>query len=335
MSNLTFTYWTPRGGSDAMARIYVNGLSAKVHLARSTRGVTIRSDDPSVDAKSVRDRLVAELRERGVEPARADGLNWEDLVSLCAPRRAAAPAAPLRHARDNPRLPERLVDHGMDLLKIPVETPFKIVVDHREPELICAELRRHPMARVEVASLEIGDFLIEANGRTVVVERKAITDFQGSVQEGYIFDQAQRIALAGEDVIGVVLIEGETLGDAGITMLPQSVTGAITCLGLIQGLAILQTLDARHSAWTLVKLAHHCTGLGYELPLHKSKPAQLVDARTYVLQSLPGVSAELARRLIDHFGSVQAVMAAPATELMKVRGLGQKTAARIREVVQG
>ena len=334
MSSLSFTYWVPRGGSDAMARIYVNGLSAKVSLQRTTRGVTIRTDDPAVTAASVRGRLIAELRERGVEPQRAASLDWEALVALCAPRRAPAPAAPQRQARDNPRLPERLVAHGMDLLKIPVEAPFKIVVDHREPELICAELRRHPMAQVEVASLEIGDFLIEANGRTVVVERKAIADFQGSVQEGYIFDQAQRIALAGEDVIGALLIEGETLGDAGITMLPQAVTGAITCLGLIQGLAILQTLDARHTAWALVKLAHHCTGLGYELPLHKSKPAQLVDARTYVLQSLPGVSAELARRLIEHFGSVQAVMAASAAELMKVRGLGQKTAARIREVVQ-
>lgn len=335
MARLSYALWTPRGGNAAMSRIYVNGLPSKVYLQKGRGGCALRAEPPHPPIEELHERVVEDLVERGVPEDVARNLEWAAVEAECGPRRGAPRSNGSGAARLSGRLSERLVNHGMDVTTIPVEEAFRIIVDHREPQLVCDELRRHPMATVEVASLEIGDFIIEANGRTVVVERKSVRDFQGSVQGGHIFDQAQRIASLGDEVIGVLLIEGETLGEADLTMLPQAMTGAITCLSLVQGLAVLQTLDAVHTAWALVKLAHHCTGLGYELHVHKSKPKQLLDARSYVLQSLPGVSGEMAKRLLEHFGSVQAVMAAEIDELLEVRGLGPKTATRIREVLAG
>jgi ERCC4-type nuclease len=49
-----------------------------------------------------------------------------------------------------------------------------------------------------------------------------------------------------------------------------------------------------------------------------------------VLQGLPGVGSGRAARLLERFGSVQAVAAASAAELASLDGLGEITAARIR-----
>ena len=52
-----------------------------------------------------------------------------------------------------------------------------------------------------------------------------------------------------------------------------------------------------------------------------------------MLQGLPGVGPALAHRLLLEFGSVERVVTADEASLVKVRGVGAKTAARIRELV--
>lgn len=332
---LKFRHWQPRGGTAAMARVYVDGLGGKAYLQSGRSGTRLVLEDGG-DLDAGRAAVVSSLIAQGVVPALAERLDWNAIVRIAVTPAPRAPAAaPSGFARSRERLEERLVGHNMRVESIEVEAPFEIRVDEREPQQIVDELRRCPMAKVVVASLEIGDYLIEANGKTIAVERKAVVDFQQSVQHGRMFDQAQRIGQLGEDVWGVVIIEGETLGGAGITMLPQAVTGALTCLGLVQGMIVLQTLDHRHTAYALTKLAHHATGLGYALPVHRAKPQALLDARTYVLQALPGVSAELAGRLLEHFGTIERVIAADRAALRAVPGVGPKTADRIREVVAG
>ena len=52
------------------------------------------------------------------------------------------------------------------------------------------------------------------------------------------------------------------------------------------------------------------------------------------MQGLPGVGPERAARLLERFGSVQAIMAASADDLASVDGIGEKTAAKMRWAVQ-
>lgn len=49
----------------------------------------------------------------------------------------------------------------------------------------------------------------------------------------------------------------------------------------------------------------------------------------HLLQGLPGIGPERAARLLDHFGSVRAVMAADAAELRTVPGVGLTCARKI------
>ena len=63
------------------------------------------------------------------------------------------------------------------------------------------------------------------------------------------------------------------------------------------------------------------------------KPKRLASRKLYMLQGLPGVGPALAHRLLLEFGSVERVVTADEASLVKVRGVGAKTAARIRELV--
>jgi len=63
------------------------------------------------------------------------------------------------------------------------------------------------------------------------------------------------------------------------------------------------------------------------------RPKRLKNRQLYILQGLPGVGPLLARRLMEHFGTVSRVMGATEAELMEIEGLGSHSANKIREVL--
>ena len=52
-----------------------------------------------------------------------------------------------------------------------------------------------------------------------------------------------------------------------------------------------------------------------------------------MLQGLPGVGPGRAQLLLDHFGSVEAILTAATEELAAVHGIGKRTAHGIRWLV--
>ena len=59
----------------------------------------------------------------------------------------------------------------------------------------------------------------------------------------------------------------------------------------------------------------------------KSREAQ------FLIEGLPGVGPSIAKKLLEHFGSAQAVLGASPEQFKAVRGMGPKTIANIREVL--
>lgn len=221
--------------------------------------------------------------------------------------------------------------YGTDLAFGNIKNPLPVTVeiDHREPSGFEAFLAQVENLTVERVHLPIGDFRV--NGR-IIIERKTVLDFAGSVQSGHVFDQAQRMGFE-PDAIGVVVIEGDVFrGRTG--MLASAVTGAITCLSFVQRMTVVNTINQEHTSFLVAKLAQHDrNGLGYALPLHKDKPTALIDAQRYLLESVNGVSGGLSDALLRHFGTVQAVFNATEKELLQVKGVGPKTAKRLRDVL--
>jgi len=68
--------------------------------------------------------------------------------------------------------------------------------------------------------------------------------------------------------------------------------------------------------------------------VHGEKQSKTVaEQQEYVVSSVAEVGPVTARSLLDHLGSVEAVMTASHDELLEVDGIGDVTAERIREVV--
>lgn len=332
---MKLTYWT----AGTIERIYASGCEGaegRTYFAISKGRLAIFADDFYLPKPAI---LSATLAWLGLPPSATGQEAFEALKARCtaprgkpAPTLAAATSPSAPPARTSVPLPipsaipsHRLGMSELNFANIRNEKTVEIEIDHREPSEIDRYLSEVENLVVTRKALEVADFRI--NGR-ILVERKAANDFKMSVEDGRLFDQAQRIGFT-EDAVGVVVIEGDVFRE-NVAMLFSATTGAITCLSFVQGLSVITTLGTKHTAYLLAKIAQHDrNGLGYELPLRKDKPKQLIDAASYVLQGINGVSAGLAHQLLVHFGSIQAIANASEAELKAVKGVGPKTAASI------
>ena len=63
------------------------------------------------------------------------------------------------------------------------------------------------------------------------------------------------------------------------------------------------------------------------------RPKRLKSRQMFILQGLPKVGPRMAKKLLRHFGSVSNVMNATTEDLMKVEGVGEVSAEKIRLVL--
>ncbi len=181
---------------------------------------------------------------------------------------------------------------------------------------------------VQMVRLKAGDYLIE-NG--VLVERKTAADFAASLADGRLFPQASLLAHSPHRP--VVLIEGSTMTPMRYVH-PHAMQGAIVSLAAMWRLPVLHTPGSGDSLRILQFLANETGRPRHHIVRrYDRKPKRLASRRIFVLQGLPGVGPVLAGRLLHQLGSVERVVTADVEMLSRVRGVGPKKAARIRELV--
>jgi len=205
----------------------------------------------------------------------------------------------------------------------------RLRVDHSERNAaLLVLLRQCAEFDVRMEHLTVGDYDIDGG---VTVERKTYADFATSLIDGRLFTQAA--ILARWPRRPVILLEGprpSRMPDVH----PHALKGAMASLAVMWRLPVLCARDPDDSLRILRFLAHQLgdsdDGL---LTRQDRKPKRLASRKLYMLQGLPGVGPALAHRLLLEFGSVERVVTADEASLVKVRGVGAKTAARIRELV--
>jgi DNA excision repair protein ERCC-4 len=69
------------------------------------------------------------------------------------------------------------------------------------------------------------------------------------------------------------------------------------------------------------------------VPYRQAKAKRKKTAQLRILQSLPGVGPDRAKRLLERFGTVRACFGASTEEIMDVQGIGSKTAASISQAM--
>ena len=205
-----------------------------------------------------------------------------------------------------------------------------VIADHRESASGVVEaLRAFPGVTVTPETLVVGDYLVD--GR-LIIERKTLADLVASIKEGRLLRQALR--LAASKYRPAILLEGKGSDLAGCKMRREAIQGALISISLLMGIPILRSLHPAESAQLMVYAAHQIrSSAAGALPRHGKRPKGKRRLQLYLLQGLPGVGPERACWLLEHFGTVEAVIAASAGDLAVVRGIGDKTAKAVRWAV--
>ena len=200
-----------------------------------------------------------------------------------------------------------------------------VVCDYREQE-VAQQLARLG-ARINKTNLEVADFVCSGN---VAVERKAHSDFVSSIIDGRLFEQAK--LLTENYKKPVLIIEGYS--DRNIN--PNALYAAMATL-MQSGISLMWTKNpsdtARAVYWIAKKEQSDRIMLNMDIGIKVGKKhKELKKLQEFVIASVPGVSAKLSKRLLEKFGSVEAVFAADESKLQTVDGVGKKLAKKIKDI---
>ncbi|MES2155871.1 MAG: DEAD/DEAH box helicase [bacterium] len=181
---------------------------------------------------------------------------------------------------------------------------------------------------LEGRSLDIGDYVLSDR---VVVERKATADFVDSLVDGRLFEQMKAMKTYPRPIL---VIEGESLyGHRNVAA--EAILGALASVSIDYGIPVLTTRDPLETARFLHAVAKREQQREQrKLAVRPGRPTTDREQQIFLLGGLPGVSAVLAERLLDTFGSVERVMAATASELARVDGIGEGKAAEMRRILE-
>ena len=211
-----------------------------------------------------------------------------------------------------------------------VRKRLSIVADDRErasgiPDLLCS----YDELDLIVARLRSGDYLVDGS---VLIERKTVSDLALSIIDTRLFKQAAR--LNKSSYRSAFIIEGSPsqLASSGLTR--ESLQGALISLTLIFNIPVFRSLDKEETARILVYIARQLRHRGKGLYNRvKRKPKTQKARQLRILQTFPGIGKDRAQSLLRQFGSLEKCVTASRDELMKVDGIGRKTAEAIRGVV--
>jgi Fanconi anemia group M protein len=203
----------------------------------------------------------------------------------------------------------------------------KIILDHRETAGGVARHLHGLGAQIEARQLEVGDFVLSDR---VCVERKTNADFVDSLVDGRLFDQLKQLKAYPRPFL---LLEGDSLyGHRNVSA--EAILGALAAVTIDLGIPVLQTRDPQDTARFLVAVAkREQQRENRSLAVRHGKPQSDAERQLYILCGLPGISDILARRLLDRFGSVAAVLTAPVRELAEVEGVGPARASEVRRIL--
>ncbi len=207
---------------------------------------------------------------------------------------------------------------------------MEIIVDDRESNAgVLTHLQAIETLTVAVRRLPVGDYLID---KRVVFERKTLHDLAISIIDGRLFNQACRLVSC--PYRPVYIIEGQTSDLAASGIRREAYQGAIISLTVLFNLPLLRSNNAEETA-RLIRYAAGQMDRTAKDSLYRPgyRPKGKRKRQIYILQGLPGIGPGRAARLLDMFGSVEAVFCARADALSQVEGVGQKTAGKIRQLI--
>ena len=207
---------------------------------------------------------------------------------------------------------------------------ISIAADDRErPSGIPDLLAKSEGVLIEVKRLPIADYLVADR---ILIERKSVLDFVVSIIDGRLFRQA--ITLSAAPFRSILIIEGDESSFTKRHVRKEAIHGAYVCLAAVFGLPVIRTRDAAETASTIIACASQTIRERRRTFVKKANRRTGERKRQIlILQSLPGIGAAKAERLLNVFGSVKKAVSADEQDLVAIPGFGPAIAAKIVSAV--
>lgn len=209
---------------------------------------------------------------------------------------------------------------------------LKMVVDYREAKSGVANTLDKLGVEVIFTTLEIGDYVVSDR---LAVERKRTDDFVNSLVDGKrnLFAQLSDLTRVYEKP--VLIIEGTELFTSR-QINPNAIYGSLVSIAIDFGVSLLYSRDEEETAAILKMLAkrEQMENKREVNPHGKKSTSTLTEQQEYLVSAIADIGPKAARNLLLHFGSVEAIMKSDAKELKKVKLIGPKRAAKIRELLE-
>lgn len=223
------------------------------------------------------------------------------------------------------------------------EQIVEIVIDFREgasgliDELINYEYEtttHRVKTDVKAKQLEIGDVICSDR---VGIERKSVADFVDSIIDPNRDMVRQLADLQRTFKRPQMILEGDTVfGIRGIH--PEALRAQKAMVAVGFGIPIIPTLSVEETAAQVVTIARReqfKENRKLTIPHTKRTMMTMTQRQEYVVSAIgSGIGGVAAEALLKHFGSVRSVMNATIGEMCVVKGIGQKTAENILEIVR-
>jgi len=211
---------------------------------------------------------------------------------------------------------------------------MKIVVDSREAvqaKGIVENLRRLKID-VEVNLLAAGDYLVG----DLLIERKTPTGLVSDIRSKRLWDELEKLK-GCEGLNPLIVIEGSlSLVEKLTKWSPSQVIGVINSIILDWDLHVIVLPSRKWFITYLYQLAKRFEAKAVEVPIPlraKEKFESISDRIRFVVEGLPNVSGVRAINLLRRFKTIKALANASLDELKSVKGIGEKTAKAIYEVL--
>jgi len=205
---------------------------------------------------------------------------------------------------------------------------MRAVVDFRETPSGFIDLMRARGIDVQAKHVTCGDVILDG---VITVERKPADDFIVSIIDGRFFKQMANLKTNSDHP--VLLIEGNPF-QTGLKMTRSAIRGALVNVQTVWNVPVVYSRSIEDSIGLMLIIAHQFKKMFHVMPLRAGyRPRRLSTRPLYILQGFPGIGPHLAKRLLNHFGSVAAVLGASSETLKGVKGVGRVIAENIREVL--
>ncbi len=213
---------------------------------------------------------------------------------------------------------------------VPENQAVLILADHREKDNKIVKELIDLGVSVRTGQLTSADYVI--SGR-VGVELKKVPDFVDSLIDGRLLEQVRELRNNFEKA--VLVIEGEEDMYSLRKVHANALRGLLASIVLDFNVPVLYTKNPRDTAGLLAVMAKREQEKGSEISLHDKKPQTLKEQQEFFIAALPNIGMVTARTLLNYFGSIKAVVNASREEMMKLEGVGEKTAEKLKEVFEG